>query len=71
MEQALNNSNDRLKWVKQFREFETMSTLDRRAVVTLIQSVRVISKTELKINFRFEDEYKDALKMLSSCKEAV
>ena len=48
-----------------------MSTLDRRAVVTLIQSVRVISKTELKINFRFEDEYKDALKMLSSCKEAV
>lgn len=71
MEQALNSSNDRLKWVKQFREFETMSTLDRRAVVTLIQSVRVISKTELKINFRFEDEYKDALKMLSSCKEAV
>lgn len=71
MEQALDNTNDRLKWAQQFREFETMSTLDRRAVVTLIQSVRVISKTELKINFRFEDEYKDALKMLSSCKEAV
>lgn len=71
MEQALDNTNDRLKWAQQFREFETMSTLDRRAVVTLIQSVRVISKTELKINFRFEDEYKDALKMLSSCKEVV
>ena len=71
IEQTLGNTSDRLKWAQQFREFETMSTLDRRAVVTLIQSVRVISKTELKINFRFEDEYKDALKMLSSCKEVV
>ena len=69
MKQALDNSNDRLKWVKQFREFETMSTLDRRAVVTLIQSIRVISKSELKINFRFEDEYKNALKLLPACKE--
>ena len=69
MEQALNNSNDRLKWVKQFREFETMSTLDRRAVVTLIQSIRVVSKEELQIHFRFQDEYEKALKMLSSCKE--
>lgn len=71
IEQTLDNSNNRLKWVQQFREFETMTELDRRAVVTLIQSVRVISKTELKINFRFEDEYENALKLLSTCKEVV
>lgn len=71
IEQTLGNTSDRLKWTRQFREFETMGELDRRAVVTLIQSVRVISKTELKINFRFQDEYDDALKMLTVCKEVV
>lgn len=70
MEQTLDNSNSRLKWVQQFREFETMTELDRRAVVTLVQSIRVISKAEIKINFRFQDEYDSTLKMLSSCKEA-
>lgn len=71
MEQALNNSNDRLKWAKQFRAFQSMTELDRRAVVTLVQSIRVISKSELKINFRFQDEYDSALKILSLCREAV
>lgn len=71
MEQALDNTNDRTKWIRQFEEFWDMTELDRRAVVTLIQSVRVISKTELKINFCFEDEYENALKLLSTCKEVV
>lgn len=69
MEQALDNTSDRLKWMRQFQEYQTMTELDRRAVVTFIQSVRVISKTELKINYRFQDEYEKELKMLSSCKE--
>ena len=71
MEQALDNTNDRLKWAQQFREFETMSTLDRRAVVTLIQSVRVVSKKEIQIRFRFQNEYESTLKLLSACKEVV
>lgn len=69
MEQALDNTSDRLKWMRQFQEYQTMTELDRRAVVTLIQSIRVVSKEELQIHFRFQDEYEKALKMLSSCKE--
>lgn len=48
-----------------------MTELDRRAVVALIQSIRVVSKNELKINYRFQDEYDRTLKMLVACKEAV
>ncbi len=71
MEQALDNTNDRLKWARQFQEFEAMSTLDRRAVVTMIQSIRVVSKKEIQIRFRFQDEYQSTLKLLSACKEVV
>ena len=71
IEQALDNTGDRLKWAQQFREYQTMTELDRRAVVALIQSIRVVSKNELKINYRFQDEYDRTLKMLAACKEAV
>ena len=71
IEQALDNTGDRLKWAQQFREYQTMTELDRRAVVALIQSIRVVSKNELKINYRFQDEYDRTLKMLVACKEAV
>ena len=47
-----------------------MTELDRRAVVTLIQSVMVRNKKEIDISFRFQEEYEDMLKMLSRYKEA-
>ena len=47
-----------------------MTELDRRAVVTLIQSVTVRNKKEIDISFRFQEEYEDTLKMLSRYKEA-
>jgi hypothetical protein len=46
-----------------------MTELDRRAVVTLIQSVMVRNKKEIDVSFRFQDEYENTLKMLSRYKE--
>ena len=37
-----------------------MTTLDRRAVVALIDSIRVIGKKELEINFRYQLEFNRA-----------
>lgn len=71
IEQTLDNTNDRLKWTRQFKEYQDLTELDRRAVVTLIQSIRVVSKEELQIHFRFQDEYESTLKLLSACKEVV
>ena len=68
MERITDRSSDRQKWAQQFREFSNMTELDRRAVVTLIQSIRIISKTELKITFRYQMEYEAALQKLSQAR---
>ena len=56
-------------WVRHFEQFSSMTELDRRAVVTLIQSVMVRNKKEIDVSFRFQDEYENTLKMLSRYKE--
>lgn len=71
MDSVKNNSNERLKWTKHFKRFATMTELDRRAVIALIQSVRVIRKTELKITFRYQMEYEAALAKLARHEEAA
>ena len=74
MERVTDRTSERQKWAQQFREFSNMTELDRRAVVTLIQSIHIISKTELKITFRYQMEYDAALQKLSQAqleREAV
>lgn len=68
MERVTDRTSERQKWAQQFREFSNMAALDRRAVVTLIQSIRIISKTELKITFRYPLEYDAALQKLSQAR---
>ncbi len=68
MERVTDRTSERQKWAQQFREFSNMTELDRRAVVTLIQSIRIISKTELKITFRYQMEYDAALQKLSQAR---
>jgi len=65
------NTGERLRWARHFREFEAMTTLDRRAVVALIQSIKVISKEMLEITYRYQAEYARRLAKLEAAKEAV
>lgn len=64
MEQVTNSTSDRLRWTQHFKEFSTMTTLDRRAVIALIQSIRVVAKNDLKITYRYQMEYLKILKEL-------
>lgn len=68
MEHVTDRTSERQKWAQQFREFSNMTELDRRAVVTLIQSIRIISKTEIQITFRYQMEYDAALQKLSQAR---
>ncbi|MDR1131338.1 MAG: recombinase family protein, partial [Oscillospiraceae bacterium] len=54
---TLDGKADRLRWMEHFKQFEGLNALDRRAVVNLIQSIRVTGKTELDISFNYQDEY--------------
>jgi DNA invertase Pin-like site-specific DNA recombinase len=59
----LDCKGERLKWAEHFKRFESLTELDRRTVANLIQSIRVISKTELQITFNYQAEYECALSL--------
>lgn len=65
MNQVVNNASDRLRWTQHFKEFSTMTELDRRAVVALIQSIRVIGKDDFEITYRYQMEYEKAVEKLA------
>ena len=57
---VLENRSERNRWISHFTQFSTMETLDRKAVVHMIQSIKVIGKKELEITFTYQDEYQKA-----------
>ena len=67
MDRAADNTIDRLRWTRHFKEFAAMTTLDRRAVIALIQSIRVIGKDKFDITFRYEIERDQELEKLERC----
>ena len=63
LEDALAGKAERFYWMERFKQFEELAELDRRAVMNLIQSIRVNSKTELAITFNYQSEYEQALSL--------
>ncbi len=63
--EVLENRSERNRWISQFTQFSTLETLDRRALIYMVQSIRVRGKKELDITFTHEDEYKKALRLLA------
>ena len=61
---VLENRSERNRWISQFTQFATLETLDRRALIHMVQSIRVEGKKELAIAFTYEDEYKKALQLI-------
>lgn len=65
LSEVLENRSERNRWISQFTQFSTLETLDRRALIHMVQSIRVRGKKELDITFTHEDEYKKALQLLT------
>ena len=55
-------------WTERYREFAGTGTLDRRTVISLIQSIKVLGKEELEITYRWQDEYDQTLARLAAFK---
>jgi site-specific DNA recombinase len=66
LENVLNNTSERRKWIAHFRKYETMQSLDRMALVQLVSSIRIVSKTQIEIDFNFQLEYETALAVLQA-----
>ena len=62
---VMENRSERNRWMTHFAQFSTLETLDRKAVVQLIQSITIIGKKELAIKFNYDNEYNKALAMVA------
>lgn len=65
------NTSEKIKWREHFKRFEYMTILDRIAVVQLIHSITVNSKSDLSIHFRYSSEYENALNFVNTQRKAV
>ncbi len=62
---VLENRSERNRWITHFTQFESMETLDRKALIHMVQSIRVQGKNELDICFNYKDEYEKALRLIA------
>ena len=63
LDDVRSGSSERLKWTEHFKKFGELTELDRRMVINLIQSIRIVSKTEIVITFNYQAEYELALEI--------
>ncbi|MDR1321190.1 MAG: recombinase family protein [Gracilibacteraceae bacterium] len=68
---VLAGKGERLRWTENFKRFENITELDRRAVASLIHSIKVVSKRELQITFNYHSEYEQAAALVSETGEAL
>lgn len=64
IEAVLACKHDRLMWMELFKNLGSLETVDRKTVIHLIHSIRVLSKTELEIAFNYQSEYENAIAVL-------
>lgn len=62
---VLENRSERNRWITHFTQFESMETLDRKALIHMVQSIQVRGKNELDIRFNYMDEYEKALRLIA------
>ena len=68
-EDILAGKSNSIKWMGRFKKYDDYSELDRAMVIWFIKSIRVISKTKLKIAFNYQNEYNQVATLLE--KEAA
>ena len=69
IQEVMENRSERNHWIQHFKQFAQMEKLDRRAVVHLIRSIKVIGKSEIQITFNYQDEYRTAVAFASQMKQ--
>ena len=69
IEAVLSCRHERMAWTEHFTKFENLDVIDRRTVMHLIHSIRVLGRTELEISFNYQLEYENAVDLFE--KEAA
>jgi len=65
IESVLSCKHERMAWTGHFTKFQNLDTIDRKMVVHLIHSIRVLGKSEIEINFNYQLEYDNAVEFFA------
>lgn len=64
MDAVKENRSERNRWIQHFTKFSEQDSIDRTALIHMVESIRVLGKKELKIKFTHEDEYRRAAELI-------
>lgn len=67
IENKINNKmmvkNENRAWMEDFKKYGHMQSLERRVLVTLIESIVVYSKDKIEVTYRFQDEIQEFIEV--------
>lgn len=68
---CLNNLDvEHLPWIEDFKSYQNLTSLNRRVLVELVESITVYDKEHIHIQYRFDQEIRNVLEYCSSVPEA-
>ena len=56
-------------WIEDFKKYKNIQSLDRKAVVTLIEQIIVYSKEQIEIQFKYSDEMQEMIEAVEIIRE--
>ena len=56
-------------WIEDFKKYKNIQSLDRKAVVTLIEQIIVYSKEQIEIQFKYSDEMQEMMEAVQIIRE--
>ena len=56
-------------WIEDFKKYKNIQSLDRKAVVTLIEQIIVYSKEQIEIQFKYSDEMQEMIEAVQTIRE--
>ncbi len=71
LEDVVNNNSEKFKWIEHFKRFSDLKEINRKAVIQLIQSIKIFSKNKMQITFNYQFEYEKALSILTEHQEVL
>lgn len=64
---CLNNLDvEHLPWIEDFKSYQNLTSLNRRVLVELVESITVYDKEHIHIQYRFDQEIRNVLEYCSS-----
>ena len=62
--ELLQGLKEQQSWLNQFKEYKNISEINRRVIVSLIERIQIFENKEIKITFRYKDQFADIMKFL-------